>query len=197
MLPKEVKGKLPPHNKFYTSPDSHRKYMVVAALRGPDFPAPCLKAIFTQRLRALVLPFFLPHLVRIDPTISLAPLQGALEETVKQCKHNPFGLYHYLTHILSALTILNEEGIIGEEEYNCLMWLANFLLRIREMYWFKFADETEINLMALAAEQYIKQFAKSKYVADGEAAVKAMSSVLKAAKRYALKKLKKRERKKQ
>ena len=177
-------------NKFYTLLDSVRAYSVATALRGPDFEADSLKSIFTQRLRALVMPHFLPPTIRTNSNILPGDLQGALEETVKQCKHNPFGMYHYLTHILNALNVLHEEKILEEEEYKCLMWLANFLLRILNLYTCKFVDETEINMLALGAEQYIVWLEMSKYIVDGEATTKAMRNILKSAKRYALKQLK-------
>ena len=81
-------------------------YYVVAALRGPDFPVPNLKYIFTSRVRHLlgVAAGFMD--VRREREISLRSVLKAAREAREWYSRSEHGFQHWYDHMLSAIIIL-------------------------------------------------------------------------------------------
>ena len=81
-------------------------YDVVAALRGPDFPAPNLKSIFTSRLRHLlgVAVSFMD--VRCERRVSLRSVLEAAREAGEWYSKSERGFKHWYEHMWCAIASL-------------------------------------------------------------------------------------------
>ncbi|MHC1600491.1 MAG: hypothetical protein ACXQS5_06715 [Candidatus Methanospirareceae archaeon] len=134
-------------------------YIMVTALRGPDFQAQCLKIIFTARMRRLVFGRACPSCViyRTAPNIRSYYIREAEKEIKAQIdRGNDVGVFHYLKHIRYALEALREHSLIDRDEYEFLHdLLEQYLLLVSDhtakvdyehcRNWEKFVVEEEVH----------------------------------------------------
>jgi len=91
-----------------------RLYDIACALRGPDFPAPNLKELFTARIRAL-LGSWCAGVMRWKAKVDFEAVRIAYREAYLAAEKGADAT-HYLDHVLFALESIDRLGVVAGEK---------------------------------------------------------------------------------